>query len=271
MLHHYTTVNTLALILRHQTLRFTRLDQFDDVTEGSSLGLFPFGARMFASCWSAEEVESIPQWAMYGDAMKGVRLSLRLDPFVWHTIDFKWHEKFEVLESEAPFTLEEMLGPDITLTPLVEMKSAFGQKVNYVSDVAKAIKGFAAVSPDGVALHGKGTEIAFLKSDNWAFQKEYRYVFPAHAGPPQAFSGDPSAYLEARKIWQESGVDFLTDIPIHRHIDLKLDHGALSCAEILIGPLALPGTLEIVESLVAKYAVGARVRVSELSGTIRAK
>ena len=87
MLHHYTTVSTLALILRHQTLRFTRLDQFDDVSEGRSIGHFPLGARTFASCWSAAREESIPQWAMYGDGMKGIRLSLRPDPFIWHPID----------------------------------------------------------------------------------------------------------------------------------------------------------------------------------------
>ena len=106
MLHHYTTVNTLALILRHQTLRFTRLDQFDDVTEGRSLGPFPLGARMFASCWSTGDEESIPQWAMYADSMRGVRLSLRSDPFTWRPIDIRWQENFQFLDIEAPYSIE---------------------------------------------------------------------------------------------------------------------------------------------------------------------
>lgn len=272
MLHHYTTVNTLALILRHQTLRFTRLDQFDDVTEGRSLGSFPVGARMFASCWSAANEESIPQWAMYGDAMRGVRISLSPDPFIWHPIDIRWHEMFQFIELEAPFSVEEMLSPNITLIPTAQMKETFGQPVRYVPDVTTAIEGLATASNiDTVTLFGEGNEIALFKSDAWAFQQEYRFVLIASPGPTVPFLGDPSAYIESRRAWQKNGVNLLTDIPNRLHIDLKLDHSALMCAEILVGPLAPPGTIEIVDSLVAKFAAGAIVKSSSLSGAIRPK
>lgn len=272
MLHHYTTVNTLALILRHQTLRFTRLDQFDDVTEGRSLGSFPLGARMFASCWSAADEESIPQWAMYGDAMRGVRLSLRSDPFIWRPINIQWHESFRFIDLEAPFSIEEMLGPNITLISTPQMKRTFGQPMNYVPDVSAAIGRFATVSSDDeITLHGEGTEIAFLKSEAWAFQQEHRFVLVAAPGPAEPFTGDPSAYIESRKIWHRTGVDLMRGIPSPLHIDLKLDHKALIDAEILVGPLAPPGTMEIVESLIARFAVGAVVRESYLRGMIRPK
>lgn len=272
MLHHYTTVNTLALILRHQTLRFTRLDQFDDVTEGRSLGSFPFGARMFASCWSADDEESIPQWAMYGDAMRGVRISLRPDPFVWHQIDIRWDENFQFIDLEAPFSMKEMLGPSVTLIPSAQMKKTFGQPVCYVPDVTEAVKGLAKVdSPGELTLFGEGNEIAFFKSDAWAFQREYRFVLMAAPGPEAAFLGDPAAYLKSRSAWQRSGISPLTDIPNRLYLDLELDHNALMCAEILVGPLAPPGTIEIVESLVSTFAPGATVRPSSLSGLIRPK
>ena len=272
MLHHYTTVNTLALILRHQTLRFTRLDQFDDVTEGRFIGAYPFGARVYASCWSAADEESIPQWAMYGDAMRGVRLSLRPDPFNWRPIDIRWHEKFQFIDLEAPFTMEEMLGVGITLIPSVEMKKTFGQPVRYVPDVPTAIERFTAISDDGgVTFYGEGNEIAFLKSDAWAFQKEHRFVLVASPGPMEPFTGDSSRYLESRKNWHRSGVDFMRGIPSPLHVDLGLDHTALIGAEILVGPLAPAGTMEIVESLVARFAEGASVRESSLRGSIRSK
>jgi len=272
MLHHYTTVNTLALILRHQTLRLTRLDQFDDVTEGRSLGPFPFGARMFASCWSAAEDESIPQWAMYGDSMRGVRLSLRSDPFTWYPIDIRWHENFQFIDLEAPFSVEQMLSADITLIPTPQMKQTFGQPVNYVPDVSAAIGRFATVSTDDrITFQGEGTEIAFLKSDAWAFQQEHRFVLVAAPGPSEAFTGDPLAYIESRKIWHRNGVDFMRGIPSPLHIDLKLDHKALMDAKILVGPLAPPGTMEIVESLIDRFAVGATVHESRLRGAIRPK
>lgn len=269
MLHHYTTVNTLALILRHQTIRFTRLDQFDDVTEGRSIGRYPAGARMFASCWSAADEESIPQWAMYGDAMRGVRISLRPNPFRWSTINLRLSDEFFVDRIEAPFSVEEMLGPNITLLPMTEMRRSFGQSVKYVDDVPSAIQGLATAGEDGtVTLHGQGHEIAFFKSKKWAFQREFRYVLVAAPGPVEGFTGDVEAYKAARRVWQR-GIDFCSAVPSGLHVDLRLDPAALVDAEIVVGPLAQAGTLEIVEALVARFSPGARVRQSSLSGTIR--
>lgn len=270
MLHHYTTVNTLALILRHQTLRFTRLDKFDDVTEGRSIGHFPLGARMFASCWSAAQEESIPQWAMYGDQMKGIRISVRPDPFIWHPIDIRWHEQFQFIDLHAPYSVEEMLASNITLIPTPGMKKIFGQRVSYVSDVEAAIKNhYAASSPDELTLFGEGTEIAFYKSKVWEFQEEYRFVLAAHPGPETPYQGSPADYIQSRGDWYRTGVDLIRDIPNRTYIDLRLNPDALSSAQIIVGPLAPAGTLEIVESLVSTFAKGAKVSLSSLSNTIR--
>lgn len=272
MLHHYTTVSTLALILRHRTLRFTRLDQFDDVTEGRSIGCFPLGARMYASCWSGVDEESIPQWAMYGDAMKGVRISLRSDPFIWHPIDIRWHKKFQFIDLEAPFSVEEMLGANITLMPTPRMRETFGQPVRYVKDVPLAIESlYTAKISDEITLFGEGNEIAFFKPNNWEFQQEHRFVLVAAPGPATPYDGDPTAYIHSRKEWHSSGVNLMTDISSRLHVDLRLDPVALNCAEITVGPLAPEGTLEIVESLLASYAEGAKVRRSILSNTIRSR
>lgn len=269
MLHHYTSVATLALILRHKTLRFTRLDRFDDATEGRSIGTYPAGTRMFASCWSATSGESIPQWAMYGDAMKGVRVSLPRDPFVWHHHNFEWHEKFKVVALDAPFSLEEMLDSGVMLCPTPEMKETFGRPVRYVRDVATAISGLYKEDEDSLTFFGDGNEIAFFKSDVWSFQEEFRYVLRVEPGPPTPFKGDVASYLEARRKWGQSGVNLLTATPDRTHIDLQLDAQALTAAEITIGPLAPHGTLEIVEALISRFAPGATARQSTLSGTIR--
>ncbi|MEH6387151.1 MAG: hypothetical protein V7772_04655 [Pseudomonas profundi] len=179
---------------------------------------------------------------------------------------------FQFIELEAPFSLKEMLGQNITLIPTVQMKNTFGKPVRYVPDVIKAIKGLTkANNPDELTLFGEGNEIAFFKSNAWAFQQEYRFVLIASPGPATPFLGDPLAYIESRRAWQRSGINLLTDIPNCLHIDLELDHNALMCAEILVGPLAPPGTIEIVESLVARFAAGATVRLSSLSGAIRPK
>ena len=227
---------------------------------------------MFASCWSAVDEESIPQWAMYGDTMKGVRISLRTDPFIWHPIDIRWHENFQFIDLEAPFSVEEMLGSNITLIPTPRMRSTFGQPVRCVQDVPLAIESlYTAKNSDEIKLFGEGNEIAFFKPNNWAFQQEHRFVLVAAPGPAKAYQGDPAAYIQSRKEWHSNGVNFMTDISNRLHVDLRLDPAALNCAEITVGPLAPAGTFEIVESLLASYAEGATVRRSILSNTIRSR
>ena len=75
-IHHYTTIDTLALILRNRTIRFNRLDRVDDVSESQTASRIQFGKYYFVSCWTHSHEESIPQWHMYTDLMSGVRISL---------------------------------------------------------------------------------------------------------------------------------------------------------------------------------------------------
>lgn len=271
VLHHYTSVSTLALILHHKTLRFTRLDQFDDVTEGRSIGDFPFGKRLFASCWSSDPAESIPQWAMYGDAMKGVRISLPLNPFIWRTESVDWRDHLRMDKVEIPFSLEEMLTEETSISPTANMRKNFGRPVTYVSDVPNELRSFVTIHSDHISLRGEGTEIAFFKSLQWSFQSEFRYVLLTAPGSDESYRGDVEAYLASRDRQREAGINFITWAPQKKHIDLRLDPEALAKMNIAIGPLAPGGTTEIVEALVAQYAPGASVKNSILSGTIRPK
>ena len=76
-LFHYTTIQTLALILENKTIRFTRLDQLDDFYE---VGIYKSEntKSIFVSCWSERKdgAESIPQWSLYGGNKKGVIIGL---------------------------------------------------------------------------------------------------------------------------------------------------------------------------------------------------
>ena len=65
LIHHYTNINTLALILKHKTIRFNRLDRVDDISEAQSFGKYNLAKYLFVSCWTDSATESIPQWHMY--------------------------------------------------------------------------------------------------------------------------------------------------------------------------------------------------------------
>ena len=52
-IHQYTSIDSLALILKNKTIRFKRLDKMDDIEEAalSNAGIH-LGGFMFVSCWT---------------------------------------------------------------------------------------------------------------------------------------------------------------------------------------------------------------------------
>lgn len=60
MIYHYTTIDSLALTLKNQTLLFNRLDCVDDIEEGSveSSGIY-IGKCVFVSCWTESKEGSV--------------------------------------------------------------------------------------------------------------------------------------------------------------------------------------------------------------------
>lgn len=91
-IHHYTTIDTLALILKNKTIRFNRLDKVDDLEENITANGVKIGQYSFVSCWTEDESESIPLWKLYTGSGIGVRISLE-------------HEMFKVYNNEGPITV----------------------------------------------------------------------------------------------------------------------------------------------------------------------
>lgn len=78
-IHHYTNIETLALILEDRTIRFNRLDRVDDISESKAFGKYDFGKFLFVCCWTDSNIESIPLWHMYTQKMRGVRITIDKD------------------------------------------------------------------------------------------------------------------------------------------------------------------------------------------------
>ena len=76
-IHHYTSIETLKLILQNRTIRFNRSDRVDDPDEIElEINGYPFAKYLLVSCWTLEESESIPQWGLYAGKSHGVRITL---------------------------------------------------------------------------------------------------------------------------------------------------------------------------------------------------
>lgn len=81
-LYHYTSIETLALILKNRTIRFNSLDKMDDLQEQQTADVKNIGQFCYISSWTDDATESIPMWNMYGSINLGIRIKLRKYPFM---------------------------------------------------------------------------------------------------------------------------------------------------------------------------------------------
>lgn len=80
-LYHYTSIETLALILKYHTIRFNSLEKMDDLQEQQTADIKNIGQFCYISSWTDDSTESIPMWNMYASLNLGVRIKLRKNPF----------------------------------------------------------------------------------------------------------------------------------------------------------------------------------------------
>ena len=87
-IYHYTTIDTLALILLNRTIRFNRLDFVDDEEEytfGSGKYDVKIGKYIFVSCWTKDSVENPTLWEYIekkGGKKNAIRIGLDENMFV---------------------------------------------------------------------------------------------------------------------------------------------------------------------------------------------
>ena len=115
-IYHYTSIDTLALILKNKTIKFNRLDNnLDDLVEGkiTSKGV-RLGHYGFVSCWTEESAESIPLWKLYTNNGIGVRIALEKDMFK----DYCYPDIVEI--GDVRFNAKSS-GWKITKTPIEDM------------------------------------------------------------------------------------------------------------------------------------------------------
>ncbi|MBU3016785.1 hypothetical protein KO519_03600 [Paraglaciecola agarilytica] len=86
-INHYTTIDTLELILMNQTLRFNRLDKVYDKQETELVSQEDWSKFIFVSSWSADEYENHAMWGYPG--LNGVMIGLPKFPFKKYKLETK--------------------------------------------------------------------------------------------------------------------------------------------------------------------------------------
>ncbi|MDV3508288.1 hypothetical protein CMU89_18035 [Elizabethkingia anophelis] len=184
MIFHYTSIETLELIIKNKTIRFTRFDQLDDQTETEGLPEM-LKKSYFLSCWVNEEKENIPQWVMYAE--KGVRIEFPEKWYKKHSIPIENKDasiaEFSFLDENHPakkmffiLPFEKLNDKDgnYYFVPPMNEKDGLVVEVEYCHNFSERKRECWDFNNNRIGLTHLDAPIKF-KDDYWSFQKEIRY------------------------------------------------------------------------------------------------
>lgn len=242
-LYHYTSINTLGLILKYKSIRFNSLAKMDDLDEKKVLNK-ELGKYTFVSCWTAEDKESIPMWQMYSDGFKGVRIKIPIQPFEVHLKDGE----------EYIISPNELIGKNYYFHNPV--KGIFCKPVSYktIPEIKNIRNGDMAKT--NRTLFGYDEFLPGMDKNNyWEFQKEWRYMLRVIP------SKNPENDIKNNNKDTEY-IDTLPKVDIEFK-DLHIREDALKQMEIMLGPKTNEIDKRIVELLIKDVNLNKDIKIKE--------
>lgn len=268
-LYHYTTVESLALILKNRTLRLNPLDKMDDLQEAQSQSRQNYGQFVFVSSWTDMKEESVPMWKMYSSMEAGVRISLPPCPF--QVFDMTKNQfRDPTLQERASMYTTTSLFPVVNMYDelahgCVSTATNIGQqlhKVEYTDDMEKLCPKLE--QSNEAKVHIALDMMGIYKSSIWSFQREYRYLI--RSIPCNILQGDGinNWNLVVNTMIQTGNVK-----SNRQYIDLRLAGNMLDQMVITTSPAIAPANKVIVEALVSCFCPKAHIENSALAGKVR--
>lgn len=268
-LYHYTTIDTLALILKNRTIRFNRLNKVDDLEEKVVSCGVNLGQYMFASCWTKDGEESIPLWKMYAGVANGIRIGLDEDMFQeYHIHDLNLHNDIHTeggIISLIP--QKDIEASNYMVMPIYKdhINDFFYRDIEYVDDVQEKTSDLFKDTGNGVNIDfGK---VGRYKNMRWAFQKESRFVLnvlplnPLHI-PTEMMNYVGNITSNCYKGNKKLPFDYY---------DMKLQDAVVDNIEITLSPSMGESKRIIVEALCKQFTKNGIVKESKLSGLVNLK
>lgn len=267
VLYHYASLDTLALILRNRTIRFSRLDKVDDPQEQRSADSRNLGRMKLVSCWTSADEESIPMWREYAGAECGVRIQMKSYPFKQYSVS---SESLSRLSPDAVLN-----APDGSFDGLHLPLEDFWDRNYYFFETPHKIEMLHEVEytndesllfPKVIKLFENGGLVADLnalgvhKTTAWSYQKEWRYILTAvPIGIDSVINGRLDQIVRANDVMLDK-----CDPGIPPYYDLAISDEAFSSMKIVSSPKMTPGNRVILDALVEKYASGIEVADSAI-------
>lgn len=238
-LYHYTTIETLALILKSRRIRFNSLSNLDDLTESETEDLGNISSFVLVSCWTDVEDENISLWNMYCKNGNGIRLKMQSTIFQ-HEFTEKL-EYFLIPENEKNLWL-----PSNSLT-----------KIQYLDEIAKK---FRSNDIDTLDLRKFGKK----KHKIWQFQNEWRFLLYQILDRENLEKVMKLDLHEAKEVFKKYLFEY-------DYYDYKIRDFEFENMEIMLGPSTTSAEEIIIDALISKYNPLAKIKKSDLTKTIRLK
>lgn len=267
VLYHYTSLETLALILRYRTIRFSRLDMVDDPQEQRSADSQNLGKMKLVSCWTSSDEESIPMWREYAGAECGARIQMKSYPFKQYSVS---NESLNKLSSEAVLNAPggSFDGLHLPLEDFWDKNYLFFEtarniemlhEVEYTNDESllfpKVINAF-----ENGGLVADLNALGVHKTTAWSYQKEWRYILTAvPIGIDSVINERLDQIVRANDVILDK-----CDPGIPPYYDLVISDEAFSSMKIVSSPKMTPGNRVILNTLIEKYAPGIEVAESSI-------
>lgn len=266
-LFHYTTVESLALILKSHSIKFSPLTNLDDLEEAKFNDLKKIGNYCFVSSWTNEEKESIPMWKMYTGKDNGVRIKMKSRPFKLYEDELNDNSFFKTL---IPFHL--LKEQNIFCKQYQGGEGPF--KVIYTDD-ENCLYPKLIEQGKNELYFGIG-EIGKYKRTAWKFQKEYRYILNIFPMNMNVFPDDKNQInqfmkkinIELNQAIRGDMEDSLEESN-QKSFYLKISDDAYENIEITLSPFISDGNRAIVDVLKEKYAPNMKIKESDLFEKIR--
>ena len=259
-IYHYTTIDTLALILKNKTIRFNRLDQVDDKEEyiygSGEIGL-KLSKYVFVSCWTKKEVENILLWERCGNN-HGVRIGLDENMFIAY--DTPWN-----IKSFFPCIINPMKDC-VAISFQNEIKI---YDIEYVPSPKKVINDAIKNQGNGMSMYYN--EIGKYKGLEWRAQDECR--FKIHVIPMNLsnINNDISSFelLCAFMDSMRQSVILNKDISLP-YIDIPIKQDKLNQIEVMVAPKTSESEKERVKKMLKSYPES-KFLISRIDGMIANK
>lgn len=263
MLHHYTAIQTLALILDSKRIRFTRIDLVDDIKETEGLPN-DIKTNAFVSCWTEDDSENLPLWSLYTQ-MNGVRISLPADMFNKYSIkagDYgNWGYTKDVI---VPLPLEKIRTDEYLILNPFWLNDGFYKKVIYSDDYIEYRKKMFNKT-DKVLTIVTIQNLFSYKDSIWSFQKEGRFYLIVFPLPPLTLFKDRETQM--KNMYYNSPIS--NSLPLFIDVDLNID--VLNNISVRLNPTCSNADRIIVQSLLDKYTTNGKMEDSVLQDTYRGK